>query len=157
MIYLDITNIMGESGEEELPSFIRRKVTEELSNAYPDLKTDESFSTTLINAAELMGYISLDFDGLSAAIAKLLGGIDVPVDTSGFSNDLITFQNRDDVLTLLIHLGYLAYDEESKQVHIPNEEIRLEFARAIREVKRDDTIRRIRESEQLIFKRSGEG
>ena len=102
-----------------------------------------------------MGYISLDFDGLSAAIAKLLGGIDVPVDTSGFSNDLITFQNQDDVLTLLIHLGYLAYDEESKQVHIPNEEIRLEFARAIREVKRDDTIRRIRESEQLIFKRSG--
>ena len=98
-----------------------------------------------------MGYISLDFDGLSAAIAKLLGGIDVPVDTSGFSNDLITFQNQDDVLTLLIHLGYLAYDEESKQVHIPNEEIRLEFARAIREVKRDDTIRRIRESEQLIF------
>ncbi len=72
-------------------------------------------------------------------------------DTSGFSNDLITFQNRDDVLTLLIHLGYLAYNEESKQVHIPNEEIRLEFARAIREVKRDDTIQRIRESEQLIF------
>lgn len=51
----------------------------------------------------------------------------------------------------MIHLGYLAYDEESKKVHIPNEEIRLEFAKAIREVKRDDTIRRIHESEQLIY------
>ena len=69
-----------------------------------------SYWTESSAAKNLMGYISLDFDGLSAAIAKLLGGIDVPVDTSGFSNDLITFQNRDDVLTLLIHLGYLSYD-----------------------------------------------
>lgn len=68
----------------------------------------------------------------------------------GFANDLVTFRNRDDVLTLLIHLGYLAYDKETKTVHIPNEEIRLEFARSVREVKRDETIRRIRESEQLI-------
>ena len=98
-----------------------------------------------------MNYISLHFDGLSKTIAELLGGIDVPVDTNGFANDLITFQNRDDVLTLLIHLGYLAYNEETRKVHIPNEEIRLEFAKAIREVKRDDTIRRVHESEQLIY------
>ncbi len=69
----------------------------------------------------------------------------------GIRNDIYVDKRR------LIHLGYLAYDEEPKQAHIPNEEIRLEFARAIREVKRDDTVRRIRESEQLIFKRSGEG
>lgn len=55
VIYLDITNIMGESGNEDLPSFIKRKVTEELASAYPGLKTDESFSTTLINAVELTG------------------------------------------------------------------------------------------------------
>ena len=69
------------------------------------------------------------------------------MDTYGFSNDLVTFRNRDDVLTLLIHLGYLAYDEETHKVRIPNEEIRLEFAKAIRQVKRDDTLRRVRESE----------
>lgn len=55
VIYLDITNIMGEAGAEDLPSFIKRKVTEELSAAYPSLKTDDSFSTTLINAVELTG------------------------------------------------------------------------------------------------------
>ena len=79
-----------------------------------------------------------------------MGGISVKVDTKGFSNDLVTFRNKDDVLTLLIHLGYLAYDEETQTVRIPNEELRREFARTIREVKRDETIRRVRESDQLI-------
>lgn len=110
-----------------------------------------SYWTETSAAKSLMNYISLDFDGLSKTIAELLGGIDVPVDTNGFSNDLVTFQNRNDVLTLLIHLGYLAYEEETGKVHIPNEEIRLEFAKAVREVKRDDTIRRVRESDQLIY------
>lgn len=110
-----------------------------------------SYWTETAAAKSLMNYISLDFDGLSKTIAELLGGIEVPVDTNGFANDLVTFQNRDDVLTLLIHLGYLSYNEETKKVHIPNEEIRLEFAKAIREVKRDETIRRVRESEQLIY------
>ena len=98
-----------------------------------------------------MEYISLDFDGLSKTIAELLGGIGVPVDTNGFANDLVTFRNRDDVLTLLIHLGYLAYDEDTQKVHIPNEEIRREFAKTIRIVKRDETIRRVRESDRLIY------
>ena len=47
--------------------------------------------------------------------------IEISVDTNGFANDLITFQNQNDVLTLLIHLGYLAYDEETQNVCIPNE------------------------------------
>ena len=102
-------------------------------------------------AVSLMGYISLDFDGLSKTVAELIGGISIKVDTKGFANDLVTFRNRDDVLTLLIHLGYLAYDEETQSAYIPNEELRREFARTIREVKRDETIRRVRESDQLIY------
>lgn len=54
-----------------------------------------------------MEYISLDFDGLSKTVAELIGGIEIPVDTNGFSNDLVTFRDKDDVLTLLVHLGYL--------------------------------------------------
>ena len=55
VIYLDMTNLMGESGKKELVSFIRRKITEELTLAYPTLKTDESFSSTLIRTTELTG------------------------------------------------------------------------------------------------------
>lgn len=53
-------------------------------------------------------------------------------------------------MTLLIHLGYLAYDETDGKAYIPNEEIRMEFVKIIRDVKRDDTLRRVRESERLI-------
>lgn len=110
-----------------------------------------SYWTETSASKSLMEYISLDFDGLSRTTAQLLGGVPVPVDTSGFSNDLVTFRDRDDVLTLLIHLGYLTYDEETRTARIPNEEIRTEFARAVRGVKRDETIRRVRESDQLIY------
>lgn len=111
----------------------------------------DSYWTQTSAAENLMGYISLDFDGLSKTVTELIGGVAVKVDTKGFSNDLVSFRNRDDVLTLLIHLGYLAYDEQTQKVHIPNEEIRMEFVRTIKNVKRDDTIRRVRESEKLIF------
>ncbi len=47
-------------------------------------------------------------------------------------NDMTSMKSKDDVLTLLIHLGYLAYDEEKKTVGIPNVEIRQEFIRAIK-------------------------
>lgn len=110
----------------------------------------DSYWTQTSAAESLMGYISLDFDGLSRTVAELIGGVEVKVDTKNFANDLVTFRNRDDVLTLLIHLGYLAYDDETQRVRIPNEEIRLEFARTVREVRRDETIRRVRESDQLI-------
>ncbi len=110
----------------------------------------DSYWTQSSAAESLMGYISLDFDGLGRTIAELVGGGEAKVDVINFANDLETFRDKDDVLTLLIHLGYLTYDEETRKAHIPNEEIRLEFARAVRQVKRDDTIRRVRESERLI-------
>lgn len=110
-----------------------------------------SYWTETSASKSLMEYISLDFDGMSKTIAEPLGGIAVPVDTNGFANDLVTFQDRNDVLTLLIHLGYLAFDKGTKTARIPNEEIRLEFAKSIRKVKHDETIRRVRESDQLII------
>ena len=114
-------------------------------------KSFRSYWTQTSTAESLMGYISLDFDGMSEIVAELIGGGTVRVDVNGFNNDFVTFKNRDDVLTLLIHLGYLAYDEVTGQARIPNEEIRQEFARVVRDVRRDDTIRRIRESDQLLY------
>ncbi len=110
----------------------------------------DSYWTQTSAAENLMEYINLDFDGLGRTVAELTGGVKTRVDTNGFANDLVTFRDRNDVLTLLIHLGYLAYEEETQKVYIPNEEIHLEFAKAVRQVKRDDTIRRVRESDRLI-------
>lgn len=110
----------------------------------------DSYWTETSAATGLMEYISKGYNGLTKTIAELIGGVDVKVNTSGFANDLVTFKGRDDVLTLLIHLGYLAYDSEKKTVHIPNEEIRLEFSKAIREVDHAETMKRLMESDQLL-------
>ena len=80
----------------------------------------------------LQRYIDMDFDGLQRSVLAALGGADVPVDTGTFENDLHEVSSADDVLTLLAHLGYLAYEEDSQTVRIPNEEVRLEFASTIR-------------------------
>lgn len=110
----------------------------------------DSYWTETSAAEGLMEYISQDYNGLTKTIAELIAGIEVKVNTKGFANDLTTFKSKDDVLTLLIHLGYLAYDSEKKTVHIPNEEIRQEFQKSIREVKHDATLRRLKESDQLF-------
>ena len=110
-----------------------------------------SYWTETSAAESLLGYIARDERGLGQTVAQLIGGAEVPVDINGFANDLITFRSRDDVLTLLVHLGYLAYDERTGKVHIPNEEIRLEFSRTVREDRRPDTMRRVQESDQLIM------
>ena len=277
VIYLDMTNIMGEGGKTEIVPFLRRKITEELKQAYPDLTEDESFSTTLVRAIELAGnqiimiidewdapirevpeiqheyleflrtlfkgsgttskifaavymtgilpikkdgsqsaisdfteypildpgefaeytgfteqevqmlckeygmsfadakawydgydfpeagavynpysvmsamkkgkyrsywqktsaaeslmtYINMDFEGLQEIIARLISGEEIAVKTDRFENDLKTFRSKDDVLTLLIHLGYLTYHEEDSTARIPNEEVRIEFEKIL--------------------------
>jgi hypothetical protein len=45
---------------------------------------------------------------------------------------MTSIHSRDDVLTLLVHLGYLAHDSTEKSVFIPNEEVRQEFIRAVK-------------------------
>lgn len=72
-------------------------------------------------------FINMDFDGLRAAIIEMLSGDAVAVNALTFQNDMINLKCRDDVMTLLIHLGYLAYNPQKKMAFIPNEEVRQEF------------------------------
>ena len=99
----------------------------------------------------LLTYINMDFDGLGEAAETLLAGNSVDINYRKFKNDLVSFSSKDDVLTLLVHFGYLCYDSEEETVHIPNEEIRMEFADMIRDVTHTETIRRIKESDQLLL------
>ena len=78
-------------------------------------------------AESLKNYINMDFDGLQETVARLIGGDKITVNVDSFRNDFETFDSADDVLTLLIHLGYLTYHATEKTVQIPNEEVREEF------------------------------
>ena len=90
-------------------------------------KDCQSFWGKTSAAEGLTDYIKKDFDGLQETVANLIAGSAVEVRTDGFQNDLERFGSRDDIFTLLIHLGYLTYDSKQKTAHIPNEEVRGEF------------------------------
>ncbi|MBQ7488400.1 MAG: AAA family ATPase [Clostridia bacterium] len=110
----------------------------------------DSYWAKSSSAEPLLYYISQDYNGLTKTIAELIGGVEVIVNTTKFANDLTTFKGKDDVLTLLIHLGYLAYDADRGTVRIPNEEIRREFQWSIHEVRHEATLKRLEESERLF-------
>lgn len=76
----------------------------------------------------------MDFDGLKSAVIEMLSGAEVKVNTATFKNDTVNIQNRDEVLTYMIHLGYLGYDQNRKSAFVPNEEIRQELTLAVREI-----------------------
>ena len=75
----------------------------------------------------LAEYIRRDYDGLKEAVAILMDGGRIKIDTSTYQNDMVTFTGRDDILSLLIHLGYLGFDDETSEVFIPNKELLDEF------------------------------
>lgn len=75
----------------------------------------------------LAEYIRKDYDGLKDAVALLMDGGRLKIDTSTYQNDMTTFNGRDDVFALLIHLGYLGFHGESSEIFIPNREILDEF------------------------------
>ncbi len=75
-------------------------------------------------------YIDLNEAGLRDAIVQMMGGASIPIDTTTFQNDMTTFTSADDVMTLLVHLGYLGYDIDRGEVFIPNNEVRREYVTA---------------------------
>ena len=87
-----------------------------------------------------MPLLNMDFEGLKTAIIEMLGGSRAEIDVSSFQNDMVSFANRDDVLTYLIHLGYLGYDEDAEAAFVPNKEIRQELTKAIRRNAWDEMI-----------------
>ncbi len=98
----------------------------------------------------LKDYISMNFDGLKESVIGLVSGQRYKVNTDSFANDMTSFKSRDDVLTVLIHLGYLAYDRDKREAYIPNEEIRSAFSNAIQKSDWSTVVRAIQSSECLL-------
>ena len=84
--------------------------------------------------------INMNYDGLKSAIIEMLSGTSTKVNTVSFKNDITTIHNKDDVLTYMIHLGYLGYDQTRKMALIPNEEIRQELTLAVESRKWNDLL-----------------
>ncbi|MCD7956962.1 MAG: ATP-binding protein [Lachnospiraceae bacterium] len=98
----------------------------------------------------LKKYIEMNKDGLKDGVILMLGGQRVQIDIDTFQNDITTFNSKDDVLTLLIHLGYLAYDQEKKEVYIPNQEVAEVFRSAVKGKKWKRVEQAISNAERLL-------
>lgn len=131
--FISITEDIGETVAQ-----LQADVIEELQKAFPGCIRENVKS--LFKA----------FEGLKDAIVDMLGGQRCKIDTGTFQNDMTSLQSRDDVLTLLVHLGYLAHDNGTKEVSIPNEEVREEFIRAVKNGTRAELLKAIHLSEKLL-------
>lgn len=98
----------------------------------------------------LMMYIAMDFDGLRQLIVDMLGAQRCRIDVESFQNDITSFHSADDVITLLIHMGYFAFDNKTKEVFIPNEEVRSVFLQAVKNDDWKEVMEAIYASEQLL-------
>ena len=113
-------------------------------------KDFQSYWTGTETYEALKVYIDLNFDGLKEAVIKMLGNGRCRINTRKFQNDMTTFHTKDDVLTLLIHLGYLTYDRKTREAFIPNQEIAQEFQNAIEGPAWDGVIRSLEQSADLL-------
>ena len=75
--------------------------------------------------------INMDYAGLKDNIIEMISGGEVPVIVQTFKNDTVSISSKDNVLTYLIHLGYLGYNQKNRTAFIPNEEIRQEMGYAV--------------------------
>ena len=114
-------NLMG------MPIYNPRSVVMSMTGGYFN-----NYWTSTETYEALKVYIEMNFDGLRDTIIRLLAGEKAMIDTTTFCNDMVTFHDKDDVLTLLLHLGYLTYDFFTKEVWIPNYEISQQFASTIK-------------------------
>ncbi len=113
-------------------------------------KKTKSYWTGTETYEALKVYIDMNFDGLKEAVVTMLGNGCCKIDPTTFQNDMTTFKTKDDVLTLLVHLGYLTYDEKTNNVSIPNQEIIEEFVRVVNVGGWEGLAQALNRSEELL-------
>ena len=113
-------------------------------------KSFDNYWTKTETFEALKVFIQLDMDGLRDSVIRMISGEKVRVNTEKFQNDMTTFSSADDVITLLIHLGYLTYDNSTNEAWIPNKEVGQEFINCIENGGWEEVMNAIRKSDDLL-------
>jgi len=95
-------------------------------------------------------YIQMNYEGLKDDVINMLAGGRCSVDPTGFQNDMSVIRSKDDVLTVLIHLGYLSYDWREDECYIPNREVAGEMVNAVKNINWTHVVQAIERSKQLL-------
>ena len=111
----------------------------------------DSYWKNTSSFASINDYITLNYDGLKESVLTMLEGGRAPVNINTFSNDLSIINTKDEALTALIHLGYLAYDADRKQAYIPNYEVALAYQSALQTGNWSEIAKTISRCDELLF------
>ncbi len=100
-------------------------------------------------------YIKMDFDGLKDKVSSMVAGEKVKVNIAKFQNDMTSLESADDILTLIIHLGYLTFEPDEDistlgYVWIPNSEVQQEFINSIEDGGWEEVMKSITMSDELL-------
>lgn len=125
---------------------------------YSPLSVVKALSTGIIqnywnrteNYETLAEYIRMNYDGLKDSVALLMDGGRIRVNINKYQNDMTSFSGSNDVLVMLIHLGYLGYDTDTKEVFIPNNELLDEFRISTESEEWTDTFTSFKKSQKLL-------
>ena len=92
----------------------------------------------------------MNYEGLKDNIIEMIGGGRCKVKTTAFQNDMSIIKSKNDVFTVLIHLGYLTYDRSRSECYIPNLEVMGEMENAITSNNWESVVSALEHSEQLL-------
>ena len=95
-------------------------------------------------------YLRLNYKGVREDISSMISGSACKVEDARFSRDISDIRTKNDVLSVLIHLGYLAYDRDTQTCHVPNYEVSEELRYAVEDCGYDEVINAIKASDQLL-------
>ena len=95
-------------------------------------------------------YIQMNYEGLKDDIIQMLAGGRCKVNPTKFQNDMSIVRSKDDVLTVLIHLGYLSYSWQKSECYMPNKEVAGEMVNAIEDNNWTEVAKALEASEQLL-------
>ncbi len=115
-----------------------------------EAKTYASFWSKTASFALVNRYIQIDADNVKQRILRMINGESISVDITNFRNDIKNVETYDDVLTLLIHLGYLSFDPENGTARIPNTEVLTEFKNIVRFANWGNISDAVAKSSQLV-------
>ncbi len=105
-------------------------------------------STSSLESAK--EYLRFKDKELRLKLTNMLTDNSVSVSVRGFDNDISILNNSDDVLTLLIHLGYLTYNYDTKECYIPNYEIKCELEEAFEKLEDADIYEVVEDSIKAV-------
>ena len=121
-------------------------------SAVHDGKCKSYWSRTSSNK-EVVHLINMNFDRIKDDIIHLIEGSTIPFNCETFQNDMVSIDNKDDIFSLLVCLGYLGCVDNggnNRLAFVPNKEIKTALAAIVKAQPWFNSIPIIERSESLF-------